>query len=192
MTIQSPIARQQFARRLREFRVARGFKTARSLAVALDIDENRYTRYERAEVEPDIKLIQQICKTLNLSPNDLLGSPGALPLPSLHHSGGARAAGFAEAERAPFDVPVGQRDRTAWLLACAVADLQEKTAAAPAEGASRLATLQRAARLFADLEKRPYAAMSDMLLDPAIAQAPPKDARRIETLIEALTGAADR
>ncbi|MET0567843.1 MAG: helix-turn-helix transcriptional regulator [Hyphomicrobiaceae bacterium] len=191
MTIQSPIARQQFARRLREFRVARGFKTARSLAQALDIDENRYTRYERAEVEPDIKLIQQICKTLNLSPNDLLGTPGALPLPSAHPASETFAAGLAEAERAPFNVPMVKRDRTAWLLACAVADLQEK-AAAPAESASRMATLQRAARLFADIEKRPYAAVSDMLLHPAVAEAPASDARRIETLIEALTHTSDR
>jgi transcriptional regulator with XRE-family HTH domain len=195
MTVQSPIARQQFARRLREFRVARGFKTARSLAQALDIDENRYTRYERAEVEPDIKLIQQICETLGLSPNDLLGTPvprqAMAPCPALS----ATASGFSEPEPVPFNPSAaGERDRTAWLLACAVADLRA-TATNPSPesaGISPLATLQQAARLFADLQNRPYAAVTDILLHPAVAQAPVKEARRIETLIEALTQTTER
>jgi transcriptional regulator with XRE-family HTH domain len=189
MTIQSPIARQQFARRLREFRVTRGFKTARSLAQALDIDENRYTRYERAEVEPDIKLIQQICETLNLSPNDLLGAPVPRDAAARRPAPGAAASGFAEPEPAPFNPSAGERDRTAWLLACAVADLKATATSPPTEGSSPLATLQQAARLFADLQSRPYAAVTDILLHPAVAQAPVKEARRIETLIEALTHA---
>ena len=198
MTIQSPIARQQFARRLREFRVARGFKTARSLAQALDIDENRYTRYERAEVEPDIKLIQQICETLDLSPNDLLGTTSptskhdtAVMLPSVT----AVPAGFAE----PKPVSPGSsaiqdhsvRDRTAWSLACAVAELQSRAANSAPENTSRLATLQHAARLFSDLERRPFAAVTEILLHPAVAHAPATEAHRIETLIEALTQAAN-
>jgi transcriptional regulator with XRE-family HTH domain len=196
MTIQSPIARQQFARRLREFRVARGFKTARSLALALDIDENRYTRYERAEVEPDIKLIQHICETLELSPNDLLGTPhGARPDASIRSSAHATAPGFAEPEPSSLSSPADDdrllRDRTAWSLACAVADLQARAAIDVPESPSRLATLRQAARLFADLERRPYAAVTDILLLPAIAQAPAQEAHRIETLIEALTHVAD-
>jgi transcriptional regulator with XRE-family HTH domain len=39
----------------------------------LGIEENRYTRYERAEVEPSLTLIHKICVTLQVSPNDLLG-----------------------------------------------------------------------------------------------------------------------
>ncbi|MFM9848806.1 MAG: helix-turn-helix domain-containing protein [Hyphomicrobiaceae bacterium] len=196
MTVQSPIARQQFARRLREFRVARGFKTARSLAQALDIDENRYTRYERAEVEPDIKLIQQICETLELSPNDLLGTPhGARHASSIRPSADLTATGFAEPEPSSMISPVGDdrllRDRTAWSLACAVADLQSRAANDASESTSRLATLRQAARLFADLERRPYAAVTDILLLPAIARAPAQEAHRIETLIEALTHAVD-
>jgi transcriptional regulator with XRE-family HTH domain len=190
MTVQTPIARQQFARRLREFRVARGFKTARSLAQALDIDENRYTRYERAEVEPDIKLIQQICETLGLSPNDLLGAlvrrPAAAPRTAL------RVSGFSEAEPVPLSPSGGERDRTAWLLACAVADLKATATKPSPEGAPPLATLQLAARLFADLQSRPYGAVTDILLHPAVAEAPAEEARRIETLIEALTHAASR
>ena len=192
MTVQTPIARQQFARRLREFRVARGFKTARSLAHALDIDENRYTRYERAEVEPDIKLIQQICETLGLSPNDLLGAlvprPAAAPRTALSMT----VSGFSEAQPVPLSPSGGERDRTAWLLACAVADLKATATKPSPEGAPPLATLQQAARLFADLQSRPYGAVTDILLHPAVAEAPAEEARRIETLIEALTHAASR
>ena len=68
----STSSRTIFARRLRELRVPRGFRTARSLATALGIDENRYTRYERAEVEPDLGLLMKICEVLALTPNDLL------------------------------------------------------------------------------------------------------------------------
>jgi transcriptional regulator with XRE-family HTH domain len=189
MTVQSPIARQQFARRLREFRVTRGFKTARSLAQALDIDENRYTRYERAEVEPDIKLIQQICETLSLSPNDLLGAPAPREAAARRPAPSAAASGFSEPEPVAFNPSAGERDRTAWLLACAVADLKATATNPSTEGSSPLATLQQAARLFADLQSRPYAAVTDILLHPAVAQAPVKEARRIETLIEALTHA---
>lgn len=198
MTVQSPIARQQFARRLREFRVARGFKTARSLAQALEIDENRYTRYERAEVEPDIKLIQQICETLDLSPNDLLGTPPSAANVSAVMFPPARQApsGFAERAPSPLSVLADDdrllRDKTAWLLACAVANLQASATDAASESTSRLATLRQAARLFADLERRPYAAVTDILLLPAIAQAPAQEAHRIEALIEALTDTADR
>ena len=70
-------ARLDFAHRLRELRVPRGYRTARSLAKALGIDENRYTRYERAEVEPDLALIRRICAVLAISPSDLLGLPDA-------------------------------------------------------------------------------------------------------------------
>jgi len=70
----SPLSvRGRFASQLRYLRAQKGFTTARSLAQALGIEENRYTRYERAEVEPSLTLIHRICVTLQVSPNDLLG-----------------------------------------------------------------------------------------------------------------------
>jgi len=54
----SPLsARERFASQVRHLRAQKGFATARSFARALDIEENRYTRYERAEVEPSLTLI---------------------------------------------------------------------------------------------------------------------------------------
>jgi len=69
----APEIRLQFAKRLKLLRTEKGFTHARAFAKALGIEENRYTRYERAEVEPSLTLIHRICQTLQVSPNDLLG-----------------------------------------------------------------------------------------------------------------------
>jgi len=70
----SPLSpRGRFASQLRHLRAQKGFATARAFAQALGIEENRYTRYERAEVEPSLTLIHKMCVTLQVSPNDLLG-----------------------------------------------------------------------------------------------------------------------
>ena len=78
----APKVRADFAKRLREQRVKRGYAKARSFARAIGIEENRYTRYERAEVEPDLTLIKRICDALRVTPDDLLGfsDPGNLAL----------------------------------------------------------------------------------------------------------------
>ena len=71
--------RARFALRLKSFRQSAGFKTARSFAEALELDENRYTRYERGEVEPNLANICKMCSVLGVEPNQLLGfsqSPG--------------------------------------------------------------------------------------------------------------------
>lgn len=187
-----PAARRQFARRLREFRIARGFKTARSLARTLGIDENRYTRYERAEVEPDLVLIQRICETLRVTPNDLFGAGDNVRRgePGYAASAAPTITGFAEpeallaAETSP-DTRM-RRDSVTWTLACAVAELQVKTeeTASTLPDAPPLATLQRAARLFSDLERRPFAAVSEILLLPAVVGASQGEARRIGELVE--------
>jgi len=41
---------------LRRMGIENGFSLARQFARALGIEENRYTRYERAEVEPNLTL----------------------------------------------------------------------------------------------------------------------------------------
>ena len=69
----APPVRAGFAKRLREQRVQGGYARARSFAHALGIDENRYTRYERAEAEPDLALIHKICETLRVTPDELFG-----------------------------------------------------------------------------------------------------------------------
>ncbi len=72
-----------FAIRLKQLRVLRGFRTARAFAQALEIDENRYTRWERGEVEPSVAMLAKMAEVLNL-PVDILVSGGdvAAGLPS--------------------------------------------------------------------------------------------------------------
>src|SRR6185437_16407342 len=73
--VPAPAVRAEFARRLRALRAARGFERARYFAKALGIEENRYTRYERAEVEPSLTLIHKMCEVLRVTPDELLGFP---------------------------------------------------------------------------------------------------------------------
>ena len=49
----APEVRARFAQRLKLLRVQKGYLRARYFAKSLGIEENRYTRYERAEVEPE-------------------------------------------------------------------------------------------------------------------------------------------
>src|SRR5258708_650785 len=91
----APEVRSQFAQRLKNLRTQRGFDRARYFARSLGIEENRYTRYERAEVEPSLTLIHKMCETLRVSPNELLG------FADLGHlfSGGVPALAEAPAEQ---------------------------------------------------------------------------------------------
>ena len=96
----APEVRLQFARRLKDMRTQRGFDRARYFARSLGIEENRYTRYERAEVEPSLTLIHKMCETLRVSPNELLGfgersaallaAPRGWPRPRRKSEGGLR------------------------------------------------------------------------------------------------------
>jgi transcriptional regulator with XRE-family HTH domain len=177
--------RLHFAQRLKELRAARGFRTARSLAHALDIDENRYTRYERAEVEPDLALLMRICETLGATPNDLLaGWPQA--------SAEAPLAGFAEkaeagglgAGRSPpgaadRDVPRNRPRALAWQLAGEIARLRARPDAP-------LTNLQTKSRLFSEIERDPFAFISRLAEDPALAALDRHDQARIAALIDDL------
>jgi transcriptional regulator with XRE-family HTH domain len=79
-----PIERVHFANQLRKLRAERGYRTAKSFATALGIEENGYTRYERAEVEPCLTLIVEMCKLLKVKPNELLAYPTPALLPPIH------------------------------------------------------------------------------------------------------------
>jgi transcriptional regulator with XRE-family HTH domain len=68
-----PVVRVTFAKRLKQQREKGGYARARAFAEAIGVEENRYTRYERAETEPDLTLIQKICETLRITPNELFG-----------------------------------------------------------------------------------------------------------------------
>ena len=67
-----PVPRRDFSQRLRMLRAAKGYDTAREFSRALQIKEDRYTRWERAETEPDICHLLRICQVLHIDPNELL------------------------------------------------------------------------------------------------------------------------
>jgi transcriptional regulator with XRE-family HTH domain len=207
--------RERFAKRLRELRVPRGFRTARSLARALGIDENRYTRYERAEVEPDLALLVRICEMLQLTPNDLLCDNSARALAP----GVARlAAGFAErSDRAAYRVtPVAAAEprRTpsgaeaaqsllvrqravAWRLARLLASLEGGVAigvGADGVGRGSASTVQAASRYFEAIDADPFAFVTRLAVE-RLGALPVDDQARasvlIDELMEAVSAAAE-
>ncbi len=99
----------RLSKRLKSLRQARGFKTARSFANKLDIHENRYTRYERAEVEPDLELLVKFCSVLHITPNDLLSE--TIELASEPASAAIAASGFTEAKQAAFSAESDNKDQ---------------------------------------------------------------------------------
>ncbi len=159
-------ARNRFAQRLRAIRIPRGFKTARSFARALGIDENRYTRYERAEVEPDLQLLMRICELLKATPNDLLcDTIGAAPVAGTMHYG------FSDTAAASFEPPPrakaggagdDERKALAWQLAETVALAKAQTASNNAEELAAIEKLRLIGPIFARLEADPFSFLASL------------------------------
>ena len=74
-------------------RVLRGYRTARAFAQALQIDENRYTRWERGEVEPSVAMLGKMADILNV-PVDMLVSGGDVAAHLAPSLGAAREVGI--------------------------------------------------------------------------------------------------
>lgn len=51
---------------------ARRYESAKEMAVALGIDDDRYRHYERGTAMPPYELLYRICQILDCEPNDLL------------------------------------------------------------------------------------------------------------------------
>jgi len=102
---------KRFAHQLRAARLAKGVKTAREFAKMLRMNENRYTRYERAEVEPDLATLVQICEALNITPDKLLCATAGPE----HNLEGNAQPGFSETNSTAYGpekvVPTFQQGR---------------------------------------------------------------------------------
>jgi len=168
-------ARARFAQRLRAIRIPRGYKTARSFATALDIDENRYTRYERAEVEPDLQLLMRMCGLLGATPNDLLcDTIGMQPIevdmpPGFSEraaGGGYQAvgqAGYAATQSAPVDHGSGERRQAlAWELATVVALLEAESEGIPHDSLTQMEQLKRIAPWHARISVNPFMVLGEL------------------------------
>lgn len=190
-------ARLDFARRLRELRAARGFRTARSLARALDIDENRYTRYERAEVEPDLGMIRKICEALGVSAADLLGgsdnTDGAAGRGACSDAMGRedrRSADPTIPEEATTWANRGQLElaTAAWSVGELVCDLRRsRRTDAPADRAEQpLADVGETSRLYHAMMRQPYETLAELLNDGAVMGASADKAHDLKLLIDIL------
>ncbi|MBU2534344.1 MAG: helix-turn-helix domain-containing protein [Alphaproteobacteria bacterium] len=156
--------RARFAQRLRAIRIPRGYKTARSFAEALEIDENRYTRYERAEVEPDLQLLMRICSLLDATPNDLLcdtiGAPPVsfeTPYGFSDRAGGTYQSGGhpkqPQASPAPAPSSLGDpRKEAAWELATLLANVEAEAAGHQPDRLTHLERLRRIGPIYARIE----------------------------------------
>lgn len=138
--------------------MAGGFPTARSFASALEIDENRYTRYERAEVEPDLGLFNRMCLLLSVTPNDLLEMPAAAPTPV----GFAEGTGPAPSPGEPATGANSKRRALAWQLAVELERLEGNA------DTSELAKLGRVSRIFAEIDPDPYSFVTQMATAPRL------------------------
>lgn len=170
--------RNIFAKRLKDLRIPRGFKTARKLAQTLGIDENRYTRYERAEVEPDLGLFVRICEVLDVTPNDLLGVTNSDLVPGFRDD-----AVSTYKPHAPSDSASDQRRRAlAWQLAEEIVSIEMNSEAQRGQQAA-MAAVQRVSAMFTALEQDPFSAISGLASHRAIASAPPARQEKLATLI---------
>ena len=178
----APEVRSQFAQRLKEMRVQSGFLRARYFAKSLGIEENRYTRYERAEVEPSLTLIHKMCETLRVSPNELLGfaETGGLSVPGLAE-GSPREGGTDEDSR------TRQLGLLAWRLASETVAVRKKHRTTAKASADPLATTRETAKLFQLLQNDPFGTVADIAADDALKNLDSERKADLADLIEAYT-----
>jgi transcriptional regulator with XRE-family HTH domain len=183
----APNVRSQFAKRLKIIRTQRGFDRARYFAKSLGIEENRYTRYERAEVEPSLTLIHKMCATLHVTPNELLGF-------SEFNDEGAfqSASGMAEI---PTGAPKpqaqaggnGNAGSLAWRLASEAVAIRSEQASRGKSPEDPLANFRETGTLFQKLQAEPFSTVAEIVDDPAVKTAAAARKAAIAELIRAFT-----
>lgn len=201
-TMLAPEVRLQFARRLKDMRTRRGFDRARYFAKSLGIEENRYTRYERAEVEPSLTLIHKMCETLRVSPNELLGFGDGGPQTLAAVPGMAEEATEAIAGTHGHG-GTGGRPNTAsslaWSLASEAVVLRQEQGGQGGKSKAAgdpMRTLQETSALFRRLQADPFRTVAEIVdgrgLKDVDAAHKAKLAELIRAYTESLTEPADR
>ena len=181
--------RELFAKRLRAYRRDAGFKTARKFAAALNIDENRYTRYERAEVEPDLGLIARFCEMLGVTPNRLLGFDDGSCEPSVVNAPGfgdqsQQAVSGAREIGETAHVATGKVSTEAVRLAAW--QLAEARARARDTRSDPVAQLRQTAILFDEVMSDPIGMVARLARDGEIERAPAPYRAEIANAADAL------
>ena len=182
--ILAPEVRSQFAKRLKSMRMQSGFQRARYFAKSLGIEENRYTRYERAEVEPSLTLIHKICEVLRVSPNELLGFPEQ-----------GSSLGFAEPP-AEFELPRNPSERQvellAWRLASEVVAVRNAHRSGARASGDPLAAPRETGKLYQLLLKDPFNTIAGIVSDEALKSLDAESKAELARLVEAVTDSASR
>lgn len=177
----APEARTRFAKRLKNMRMQSGFQRARYFAKSLGIEENRYTRYERAEVEPNLTLIHKICEVLHVSPNELLG---------FAEYGGTSGLGEDPEEFTHRETPSERHvDLLAWRLAAEVTGIRNAR-----HGGSNdpLATTRETGKLFQLLKVDPFRTVAGVVADEALKDLDAERKAELARLVEGFTTAVGR
>jgi transcriptional regulator with XRE-family HTH domain len=181
----APEVRLQFAKRLKNMRMENGFQRARYFAKSLGIEENRYTRYERAEVEPSLTLIHKMCEVLRVSPNELLGFPESKSQPGFGEG--------AQPDLGPRDTPPERHgELLAWRLATEVVAVRNAHRSGGKEPGDPLAATRETGRLFQQLQKDPFNTIAGIVADEALKSLDAERKAELARLVEALTEPAGR
>jgi len=179
----APEVRAQFAKRLKEMRSRNGFPRARYFARSLGIEENRYTRYERAEVEPNLTLIHKMCETLRVSPNELLGFA--------EYAGAGSPPAFSEdapTEHSPAEDPANRRLQLhAWRLASEVVAIRGRHRAKTKTAADPLAGMRDTGKLFRKLQADPFGTVAEIAADEVFKELDPARKADLAQVIAAFT-----
>jgi transcriptional regulator with XRE-family HTH domain len=185
--IPAPAVRAEFARRLRTLRAQRGFERARHFAKALGIEENRYTRYERAEVEPNLTLIFEICQKLAVTPNELMGYTEVDEPPRPPGLGDTPPA--LRADLRPAGAAPGDLRALAWQLATEAAHVKAELRGNTRAAADPLRLVRDTGRLYSRLEQDPFGTVAEIVDDPALQEGGGERKIKLAALIEAYTAA---
>ena len=185
----APEVRSRFAQRLKTLRTQRGFDRARYFAKSLGIEENRYTRYERAEVEPSLTLIHKMCETLRVSPNELLGFTDlrhhyASVVPDPAEASAEDPATGPGSDTSKGAAPVSS---LAWSLAAEAVAIRHGRSAKPKAAADPLAALRETSALFSSLQAEPFETVAAILGDAALKDIGAEHKTRLAELIHAYT-----
>jgi transcriptional regulator with XRE-family HTH domain len=191
MTTLAPHVRTEFAKRLKVIRTQRGFPRARYFASTLGIEENRYTRYERAEVEPSLTLIHKMCETLGITPNELLGfedratrHPRTAQTPAGFAEGSADASARSEARDAPGAM--------AWALAAEIVAVQYENEKGRKGAPDPLEVVRETGAMYRSLLAEPFETVAKLAEDPALSAATPKRRAQIAALMSDYTATLRR
>ncbi len=187
----APEVRLQFAKRLKTMRTQRGFDRARYFARSLGIEENRYTRYERAEVEPNLTLIHKMCETLRVSPNELLGFEEPRQERPFEPAPGLAEAAVGEMAHSPRrdggDHGLDAVSTLAWRLAAEAVAIRREQAGKYKAAGDALETVRETGAIFRSLQAQPFETAAELAADPALERVDSKRRAALAGLIRSYT-----